>query len=1336
MLGWRQDFSSVRLCALALGLSGLVACGGGGSGDEPLATSTNAAVAVGSTEWPAASQWQKAASLNAETLATAAAAIAAGDANESHALSKASARSPVYRFYNTETAAHFYTISLAERDRVRNTMPVFRYEGEAFYVSATADAGLSPVYRFYNLQTGVHFYSISAEEKAFIEANFAQFYYEGIAYYASKTAISGAAPLYRFYVSTKGFHFYSASEAEKDSIRATLPVYLFENVGYYVFPSPSPSASLGFTVGGGLTGLATGQTLVLQNNGGDDLSLSANGGFQFTAPVASEGTYSVSVKTQPTGQVCSVSAGIGVVVADVGSVVVTCSSVSYPVGGSVSGLAVGQSLVLQNNGSGDLSRSSNGAFTFAANVAHGAGYLVTVRTQPAGQSCSVSNGSGTASAAVSGVQVVCATGQYALGGTVSGLAAGQTLVLQNNGGSDLSRSANGGFTFAGNLAHGSVYAVTVKTQPAGQSCIVINGSGTATASVGNVSVNCVTSQYTVGGNLAGMASGKSVVLQNNGGNNLTRTTTGAFTFAGSLPPGSAYSVTVMTQPLGQNCSVSNGSGIVSASVSNVQVLCAVNFYSVGGSISGLGSGKSVTLQNNAGNDLIRTQNGNFGFSQLLTYGVAYAVSVKTQPVDQTCSVANGLDTVSGQVSTVAVTCVDHVSVGGSVSGLGAGNPVVLTLNGAGDLSLGSNGAFTFANKTPLGAAYVVGVKTQPNGQTCGVSNATGTANAAVGNVGVQCVTNALTDLVISEVGSCPSTNESCWFEVFNPTASVRNLSSYSLRAGEWTAEVFALPAMVVAPGQYRVIAARLDSVAPITPLNPVAMVGSTSSVPRWAQSYYTGSGQLSRNGLVELVSLATNTTVDAVRFGNTVAPQPLTAGHWSGPGVVSDFTAESTNSSRALVRTAASMMANQDTQSASDWVIVDYATPGGPNDVAPGSADADNDGLPDPNEMPGATYNGLNLYSMGARVNQRDIFLELDHMDSATVDLVPQIAAMQTLKDVFAAHGFALHIDVGNVFSAEFNPAQFNLGQVSGKVPYEACLGWGVGDCATNSSTHYRTIYDWKWQHFDVRRRAIFHYGLIGNAAAQGEGGRGELFGNDFSVTSGAGGGGNVGVLMHELGHNLGLQHGGDEATQYKPNYLSVMNYLYSWHVPPQGNSVWPFRKWKYSFGNSAGMYVCSAGSTDPNCAAQLPYSFNYSEGGGLPLNESSLYESSNVGRGALPGVYADWDENGSLTANPIARDLNQDGLLAVLTDHNDWAAINLPFVHNYGGQLFTKSAQMASNRKAAKVPSTGAAVPNPLTNDRGPTVITCGPVPASGGGALNKRGQRRNWLSQPGPRQ
>ncbi|MCL7983389.1 MAG: YncE family protein, partial [marine benthic group bacterium] len=65
---------------------------------------------------------------------------------------------------------------------------------------------------------------------------------------------------------------------------------------------------------------------------------------------------------------------------------------------------------------------------------------------------------------------------YTVGGTVSGLTG--TVALLNNGGDGLSVSADGGFTFATPLADGAGYAVTVGTQPAGQTCEVASGTGT------------------------------------------------------------------------------------------------------------------------------------------------------------------------------------------------------------------------------------------------------------------------------------------------------------------------------------------------------------------------------------------------------------------------------------------------------------------------------------------------------------------------------------------------------------------------------------------------------------------------------------------------------------------------------------------------------------------------------------------------------------------------------------------------------------------------------------------------------------------------------------------
>ena len=155
--------------------------------------------------------------------------------------------------------------------------------------------------------------------------------------------------------------------------------------------------------------------------------------------------------------------------------------------------------MLQDNGGDDLSVSANGSFTFATPVAGGAAYSVTVKTNPAGQSCTVSNGTGTVgSANVTNVGISCTTntgGSFTVGGTVSGLSG--TVVLQDNGGDDLSVSANGSFTFATPVAGGAAYSVTVKTNPAGQSCTVSNGTGTVSgANVTGVTVSCAANSAT------------------------------------------------------------------------------------------------------------------------------------------------------------------------------------------------------------------------------------------------------------------------------------------------------------------------------------------------------------------------------------------------------------------------------------------------------------------------------------------------------------------------------------------------------------------------------------------------------------------------------------------------------------------------------------------------------------------------------------------------------------------------------------------------------------------------------------------------------------------------
>ena len=172
--------------------------------------------------------------------------------------------------------------------------------------------------------------------------------------------------------------------------------------------------------------------------------------------------------------------------------------------------------------------------------------------------------------------------QYTIGGTVSGLS-GTGLVLQDNGGDNLSVTGNGAFTFATKVDSGGAYAVTVSTQPSGQTCTVANGSGTATGNVTNVAVSCKSSGagVTIGGTVSGLT-GTGLVLQDNGGDNLSVTQNGAFTFSTPLASGTAYVVTVLTQPSGQTCAVSDGTGTTgSSSIATVVVTCTGGSASVG-----------------------------------------------------------------------------------------------------------------------------------------------------------------------------------------------------------------------------------------------------------------------------------------------------------------------------------------------------------------------------------------------------------------------------------------------------------------------------------------------------------------------------------------------------------------------------------------------------------------------------------------------------------------------------------------------------------------------------------------------------------------------------------
>jgi len=508
-----------------------------------------------------------------------------------------------------------------------------------------------------------------------------------------------------------------------------------------------------FSIGGTLTGLKSGDSLTLLDNRTDALTLTANGKFTFATRLPSGSAYRLGISITPLGEKCTVTHGVGVVaVANVTNISVSCvTAPTHTVGGIISGLKTGDQITLLDNGADALTLTASGPFTFKTPLESGTVYKVTIGTQPPGEDCTVAAATGViANANITSVKVTCTTaGTHTIGGTVSGLKTGNSVTLLDNGADALKVTADGRFTFKTPLAPGASYAVTVGTQPAGQICTITNGSGKVPrANVTNVTAICTAAPtFTIGGTLSGLTPGALLSLFNNGADQLNLATNGAFAFRLGLLPGAAYNVTIAAQPTGETCTVSNGSGTVGTSnVTTVSVSCKANpTFIIGGTVSGLNTGASVTLLDNATDSLTVSTNGAFTFKTALATGAAYNVTVNTQPVGETCTVTGATGTVaSSNVTTVSVSCKANptFTIGGTVSGLSTGASVTLLDSATDSLTVSTNGAFTFKTALATGAAYNVTVNTQPVGETCTVTGATGTvASSNVTTVSVSCKAN-------------------------------------------------------------------------------------------------------------------------------------------------------------------------------------------------------------------------------------------------------------------------------------------------------------------------------------------------------------------------------------------------------------------------------------------------------------------------------------------------------------------------------------------------------------------------------------------------------------------
>ena len=512
-----------------------------------------------------------------------------------------------------------------------------------------------------------------------------------------------------------------------------------------------PIYTIGGTIqhlsGSGLSGL------VLQNNGGDNLSVSSGArNFQFNTPLVLGSTYNVTVLTQPPGKTCTVSSGEGTVTGNVTNVLIVCEIAQFTIGGTINGLKA-TGLILQNNHRDNLSVPSGAStFKFSQSIPYENSYLVTVLSSPPGLKCSASKNSGTVTGTVNTVLITCSVANFTIGGMISP-ASPSGLVLQNNFTDNYTPSSGDTtFTFSDSVAFRATYSVTVYTQPTGFKCTVTKGQGTVTTgNVTNVLVTCAPLGYTVGGAINGLtASG--LILKN--GTDSKEVPSGAtnFTFNQEYPSGTPYHVLVYASPQGLTCSASDNTGTVTGNVYSVQITCSAQSFTIGGTINGL-SGSGLILLNN-GTDSLLASGTSFTFSQSVSYGARYNVTVSENPAGQTCTPSSNTGSATTNITSVVITCdASSFTIGGTISGLTpAGVSLSLQLNSDTPYVINSPASnYTFPTPVAYHSPYTVSIKTNPPGLACSLSNATGTVTANVMNVDIVCVPSYV--FIINSEGS-------------------------------------------------------------------------------------------------------------------------------------------------------------------------------------------------------------------------------------------------------------------------------------------------------------------------------------------------------------------------------------------------------------------------------------------------------------------------------------------------------------------------------------------------------------------------------------------------------
>jgi hypothetical protein len=228
----------------------------------------------------------------------------------------------------------------------------------------------------------------------------------------------------------------------------------------------------------------------------------------------------------------------------------------------------------------------------------------------------------------------------------------------------------------------------------------------------------------------------------------------------------------------------------------------------------------------------------------------------------------------------------------------------------------------------------------------------------------------------------------------------------------------------------------------------------------------------------------------------------------------------------------------------------------------------------------------------------------------------------------------------------------------NGSTPGDPC---GIADI----DGHFGTLTDRAALNCDAilgARRLVFRYTMFAFnfTARPGSSGRAEGGGNDFIVTLGGWPASNItkaggqrvaesGTLMHEMGHTLGLCHGGSlPATlvsctddpggafnqNRKPNYLSIMNYLFQFANVVPGRPL-DYSRWDLSTLNEAALdetHGVDSDSPPADLATRWPRTAYTAYDG---ASDKCLFQTaSTVGD-------IDWDGSGGIDLLPVQAGIN-----------------------------------------------------------------------------------------------